>query len=99
VTEDPDGFVHTGVVLRAIDPAIYVSVSQVRVMADLIGCATPQEKQELEGRVSELEQELEDLRADLKQADYQLNAIDILKNAGFETKKRAGRPPKGAKAA
>lgn len=98
-TSDRDGFVDTGTVLNAVEPAIYVAASSVRAMALLLGFATPEEKAELEGRVSELGQRVEDLESDLRQADYQLNAIDVLKNVGFEAKKRAGRPPKGAKAA
>lgn len=99
VTSDRDGFVWTGTVLQGRDPAIYVAASSVRAMALLFGFATPEEKQELEGLVRELGQRVEDLEADLRQADYQLNAIEVLRNVGFEAKKRAGRPPKGAKAA
>lgn len=99
VKDDPDGFVWTGITLNYAAPAVYVSASEVRKMADLIGCASPEQKAVLEGRVGELEQRVADLEADLKAADYQINAIDVLKNAGFETRKRAGRPPKGVKAA
>lgn len=99
VKDDPDGFVHTGVVLNYAGPAVYVSVSSVRKLADLIGCATPEQKAELEGRVAELERQVADLEQDLKAADYQINAIEVLRNGGFEAKKRAGRPPKGAKVA
>lgn len=99
ITEDRDGFIQTGVVLKAIDPSIEVSVASARALARVIGCATPEEKAEFEGRIAALEQQVEQLEAELKQADYQLNAIDVLKNAGFEAKKRAGRPPNGAKAA
>lgn len=99
VKDDPDGFVWTGTTLNVVSPAIYVSAVEVRKMAALIGCAAPGEKQELEGRVRELESQVEQLEQELKAADYQINAIEVLRNAGFDSKKRAGRPPKGVKAA
>lgn len=99
VTEDPDGFVDTGTVLNAVAPAIYVSACQVRELAALFDYLPPEKRTELEGRIGELEEELAQAQDELKQADYQLNAIEVLKNSGYEAKKRAGRPPKGAKAA
>lgn len=97
-TSDRDGFVDTGTVLNAVEPAIYVAASSVRAMALLYGFATPEEKQELEGRVRELERDNEALNQELNQANYDLQAVERLERKGFERKKRAGRPPNGVKA-
>lgn len=98
-TSDRGGFVDTGTVLNAVEPAIYVAASSVRAMALLFGFATPEEKEELEGRVRELESENTSLNDELNQAHYDLAAIERLESKGFQRKKRPGRPPKALKEA
>jgi hypothetical protein len=68
-------------------------------MALLYGFAPPEQKQELEGRVRELESENAALNEELNQLHYDVAAIERLESKGFQRKKRPGRPPKALKEA
>lgn len=90
------GFVDTGAEIPASakDSHVYVSVVAVREMAALIGYVSGDEyagllteRDELAGRVVELEREV-------AEADKFLKAIDALESEGFRARKKTGRPPK-----
>jgi hypothetical protein len=88
-SEDPDGFIDTGLTPAVVDPRVYASVSVVREWARKLGM--------VDGSIVEgLERRVADLEAQLAEADNELNAIHILKARGYTPAKKPGRPAKAA---
>lgn len=95
-TDDPVGWIDTGIDLTGFDPHVYVSHGAVREMARLFGYLTPEEsvalmteRDELAARVGELELELEEKSSEVA-------AVYTLKNAGFVQGAKPGRKVKVA---
>jgi hypothetical protein len=97
-SEDPGGFVDTGLTPAAIDPRIYVSRQAVVDMGRLFGFPTPDETHALRADVERLEHEVAQLRDQLAEADKYAEAAEYTLRATFgqETKVRQkpGRKPK-----
>lgn len=85
-SEDPEGFIDTLLTPAVVDPRVYASVSVVKEWARKLGMVDGDDLVALERRV-------EDLEAQLAEADSELNAIHILKARGYTPAKKPGRPP------
>lgn len=88
-SEDPLGFIDTLLTPAVVDPRVYASVSVVMEWARKLGMVDGADLEALERRV-------EDLEAQLAEADSELNAIHILKGRGYQAAKRPGRPAQKA---
>lgn len=90
---DPKGFVDTLLTPALVDPRVYLSVSWIEECARKLGMeyASESESAALEARVEQLEAELAD-------ADKRLEAIDVMESAGFTARKKPGRKPAAKKA-
>lgn len=85
-SEDPLGFIDTLLTPAVVDPRVYASVSVVKEWARKLGM--------VDGVIVDgLEAQVADLKAQLAEADNELNAIHILKGRGYQAAKRTGRPP------
>lgn len=88
------GFIDTGVDLPGWDPHVYVSVEAVEEMARMIGWQPQHVQAGVRERLAEKDAEIETLRADVADRDVQLEAVQVLKNAGFSQTRPPGRPRK-----
>lgn len=86
------GYIDTGSELPGFDNHVYVSVVAVEEMARLIGWTSPQQREELDAQVEDLERDLKVAQDQLAEMDAELSAIDVLKNRGYTPAKSAGRP-------
>jgi hypothetical protein len=90
-TEDPEGFIATGMSLPFVDPSIDVSIGAVRMMGRLIGLEDPASRDE---RIAALEAENADLRERLLEAErFQDAAEYTLQRFGTKVKNKPGRKP------
>lgn len=89
-----DGYFDTGVDLQGFDNRVYVSVEAVRVMARKLDWKGPEDFAEVEREREQLERELEDVRAQLAEADRELSAVYSLKSRGWTTGAKPGRKAK-----
>ena len=90
-SEDPEGFFQGRNLTGPADVA-YISASRVRTYAEALGYSAPDthaavvaELEQERARTADLEQRAEKLQA-------QLDAIDVLASAGFQARKKPGRP-------
>ncbi len=83
-SEDPRGFVDTGMNLPYVDPRVYVSAQAVEDMGRLFGFPTQAEH-------AELEAELEQLKADNLQLLQELEGAERLADAAYTSLERAVR--------
>ncbi len=90
--DDSEFFIDTGVDLRGLDPRVSVSAAGLRMLLQAADWPTPQdhaalrvERDELAARVAELEAEHDGLVE-------QVAAVTVLRAAGLDTKRPAGRP-------
>lgn len=90
------GFIDTGQILSGWDPHVYVSVDAVEQMARMVGWVPGHVAQSQGKQAEELRDEIAQLRAELDQALEQLDAVQVLKNAGFQQARPVGRPKKKA---
>ena len=88
------GFIDTGSDLPGWDPHVYVSVEAVEEMARMIGWQPAHVQAGVKDRLAEKDAVIESLRTDLAARDVQLEAVQVLKNAGFSQAKPPGRPRK-----
>lgn len=89
------GYVDTGSELPGFDNHGYASVVFVEEAArKLLGWSSPEVVKELEDRLAERDRTIEDLRAQLEEADRHLSAIEVMESAGFRARKKPGRPRK-----
>lgn len=79
---DPKGFIDTMNTPSCFDPRVYISVSWVEEAARKLGMEYPEPSTPAEKRVVELEEQL-------READAQLRAIEVIESAGFTAKKKA----------
>jgi hypothetical protein len=82
---DPKGFVDTLLTPALVDPRVYLSVSYIEEAARKLGMEYADEGNG--ARIEELE-------AELAEAERQLRAIDVMESAGFVARKKPGRPKK-----
>lgn len=78
---DPKGFIDTMNTPSCFDPRVYISVSWVEEAARKLGMEYPKGDPAAK-RVAELEEQL-------READAQLRAIDVIESAGFTARKKA----------
>lgn len=94
-SQDPEGFVHTGMVLPGWDPEVTVSVAAVREMARLVGLPTDTERDEAVLRAEAAELLLTEAQEEIESLRAQVAAFGVLKQAGVVQEKRPpGRPRK-----
>lgn len=97
MSEDPKGFVDTGLTPSLTDDArIIVAVSWIEECAHKLGWKGPDEVAELEKELMLREDSLLELEDELSRADAALDAIDVIESRDFRTRKKAGRPKKPA---
>lgn len=88
------GFIDTGIDLPGWDPHVYVSVDAVEQMARMVGWQPAHVQQGVRDRMAGKDQEIEQLTARVTELEEQLQAVQVLKNAGFAQAKPPGRPRK-----
>lgn len=88
-SEDPLGFIDTGLTPAVVDPRVYASVSYVKELAGHLGMVDGAD-------IDALHAQIADLEAQLVEYDQELNAIHILKARGYSPSRRPGRPTKAA---
>lgn len=87
------GFIDTGQFLG--DDKVYVSFEAAVLLAKEIGWVGPSSKKADESRIAELEREVNDLRAQLQDADKLVSAAEYSLTAfGGKLQKKPGRPKK-----
>lgn len=82
--DDPKGFVDTLLTPALVDPRVYLSVSYIEEMARKLGMEYPPSQEQVD--------EVLELKEQLKEAERQLQAIDVMESAGFVARKKPGRP-------
>lgn len=89
------GFIDTGM---DVDGRVYISRAEAGVqIAEAIGWHPPSKVRAQEARIEELETELDDLRAQLQEADKFAEAAEYtLGRFGAKVQKKPGRPKKEA---
>jgi hypothetical protein len=75
---DPEGFIDTGVELPYVDSRVQISVRAVRDLGRFIGMAQPEEWQEAQGRIAELEARVAELEAQLSAAEEFEKAVSVV---------------------
>jgi hypothetical protein len=99
ISEDPKGFIDTFLTPSLDgDHRIIVSVSWIEECARKLGFLDPAEAADLRSQVDALDAEKAQLEEDLAEADKVVGAVYTLKQNGFSSQRKPGRPPK-AKAA
>lgn len=90
------GFIDTGSDLPGWDPHVYVSVEAVEEMARMIGWQPAHVHSGHKDRLAEKDAMIESLKGEVASRDVQLEAVQVLKNAGFSQTRPPGRPKKVA---
>lgn len=96
ITRDPDGFIDTGTRLTGFQPRVYISMSGFRDLALSLGYPTPQERHELQEQIAGLQERVEELEAAVAEKDAALNAVAVLKQAGYSAQRRPAAKTKAA---
>lgn len=81
-TEDKKGFVDTLLTPAVIDPRVYLSVSYIEDVARGLGMEYPK---------GQRDDDVEDLKRQLAEAEKALEAVDVMESAGFVARKKPGR--------
>lgn len=89
----PQGFFDCGE-LPGFDNRVYVSIVAVEEMARKRGWCSPDEQAELAAERNALEERLQQLEAELMEADKFQHAVDVLESRDFRARKKPGRPKK-----
>lgn len=90
-SEDPQGFIDTLLSPACVDPRVYISVSWIEETAKKLGMVYPDDPEGQTARIRDLEEQL-------KEADKQLHAIEVMESAGFVARKAKKAPAKKAPA-
>lgn len=93
-SHDADGFIDTGSQLPGWDPHVYVSVKAVREMARIIGMEPGGQAAAYDQALAAKDTELAGVREQLAEAERKLEAVQVLKSAGYSAGRKPGRPPK-----
>lgn len=88
------GFIDTGMDLPGWDPHVYVSVDAVEQMARLVGWEPRSVAVRQAARVEVLEGRIAELEAELAESGRTLEAVQVLKAAGYSAQRKPGRPKK-----
>ena len=92
---DPDGFFTVpGAVVKALDPVPYVCASIVRDMARDLGWVSPAEHAVVCEELAAAQSRVTELESRLAALEQKFDAIDVLASAGFQARKKPGRPAK-----
>lgn len=89
--EDPKGFIDTLLSPSLFDPRVYISVSWVEETARKLGMKHIDDD-------ADLRAEIKELREELLKRDEQLQAVEVLKSAGFAAKEKTAAKRKKAPA-
>lgn len=89
--QDPEGF-FVGETLSGWDPKAAISASYARSLARELGYVHPDDHARLLAENDQLATELAEARTELAEMDAKFDAIDLLASAGFQARKKPGRP-------
>lgn len=90
--DDPDGFYNTEHTATGNDPAIWISATGARLLAEAEGYTSPEETQSLHDHIAALEDSLAAAVEEISSHRKYREQIDGLAAAGFEVRKTGGRP-------
>lgn len=88
------GFIDTGMDLPGWDPHVYISVDAVEQMARMIGWEPRIVAQQQAVKVETLKERIAELEAELAESERKLEAVQVLKAAGYSAQRKPGRPKK-----
>lgn len=92
-SEDPRGFIDMGFEVEEIQPRIYVSAQAVIDMGRLFDFPSPEEHVELAERLAKAEDALEDVQAQLAEADRYAEAAEYTLKATFGAEQKIKNKP------
>lgn len=87
-------WIDTGSELPGFDNHVYLSSLAVEEAARLLGWSSPAENLTLQRQVKAARDEAEGLHAELAEARRQLEAVHVLKQAGFQAERKRGPKPR-----
>lgn len=87
----PEGFFDAGTEIMAFDGHVYCSVVAARQMAEMMGWA-PAGDANLKAKVRELEDQVQQAKDETAALQTQLDAVQVLRQAGYEAARKPGRP-------
>lgn len=90
------GYFDTGIDLNGFDNHVYVSVEFVEMAARDLAWTGPQERQELRGEIEALQGQIQALTVERDELAGQLDAVHVLKQAGYQAARKPGRPKREA---
>lgn len=90
------GFIDTGMDLPGWDPHVYISVEAVEQMARMVGWEPRSVAVGQAAKAGALEERVAELEAELSEATQKLEAVQVLKAAGYSAQRKPGRPRKAA---
>lgn len=90
------GFFDFGTEIMAFDGHAYCSVVAAEQMAAAMGWAPAGDAANLKAKVVELELAVAQARDETAALQAQLDAVHVLKQAGYQPSRKVGRPPKVA---
>jgi hypothetical protein len=93
-TKEPRGFIDTGNSLPGIDPHIYISWAGAELIAEKIGCVSGEQFGETLQEIAALRARVEELEAELKEAEQFSDAVAGMTKRGYAVRKATGRKPK-----
>ena len=79
-TEDRKGFVDTLLTPPVVDPRVYLSVTYIEAVARSLGMEYPEGERK--------DDDVEELKRQLDEAEKALQAIDVMESAGFTARKK-----------
>jgi hypothetical protein len=88
---DPEGFIQ-GQVLSGWDPSAAISASYLRQEARALGMFDAATHQNALDEIEDLKDQLATVTAERDQLHAKFEAIDVLASAGFQARKKPGRP-------
>lgn len=93
--EDKGGFCDFGTEIPPgpRDPRVVISHTAFLKMAELWGYPTREEHALVLAERDAIQKELEDVQAELRECNRELDAIATLRGRGYQPEKRRGRPP------
>lgn len=89
--EDPEGF-YVGEVLSGWDPTAAISISYARSLARELGYIHPDEHQSVVDAHARAIEDIFRLTEEKQALEARFDAIDVLASAGFQARKKPGRP-------
>lgn len=95
-SEDPHGFMDTGVTLPGFEPRIYISHHGAARLMEAFGFPTPYAHADALDEIARLRTRLAELESENAGMAAQLEAVAVLKRYGARAERKPGRPAKAA---